>query len=375
MRTNGEKITEPSRRLRILIAPLDWGLGHTTRCIPIIYALLNAGASVWLAGEKNTETILKKEFPQLPFILLRGYNVQYSKNKIFFFTKLLSQVPAIKRIILYEHKWLQKVVKDYEIDGVISDNRFGLYHATTPVIFITHQLHIETGNKWLNILTQKINYSYINRFSQCWVPDVESGSNLAGKLSHPNKRPSIPVKYLGIVSRFKKQEQKIVNDLLVVLSGPEPQRSIFESIILEQLKTYQGKVVLVRGLPSQASNESIAKKLEVYNYLNAAELNIMMQQSAIVLSRSGYTTIMDLTVLQQKAILVPTPGQAEQEYIASHLKQQGIFYTCIQKHFDLNNALIEAERFYKTNPAAPAPFNESVIISWLAEIQNTKVLK
>ena len=113
MRTNGEKITEPNRRLRILIAPLDWGLGHTIRCIPIIYALLDAGANVWLAGEKNTETILKKEFPQLPFILLRGYNVQYSKNKIFFFTKLLSQVPAIKRIILYEHKWLQKVVKDY----------------------------------------------------------------------------------------------------------------------------------------------------------------------------------------------------------------------------------------------------------------------
>ena len=375
MRTNGEKITEPNRRLRILIAPLDWGLGHTIRCIPIIYALLDAGANVWLAGEKNTETILKKEFPQLPFILLRGYNVQYSKNKIFFFTKLLSQVPAIKRIILYEHKWLQKVVKDYEIDGVISDNRFGLYQGTTPAVFITHQLHIETGNKWLNILAQKINYSYINRFSQCWVPDVEAGSNLAGKLSHPSKRPSVPVKYLGIVSRFKKQEQKIVNDLLVVLSGPEPQRSIFESIILEQLKTYQGKVVLVRGLPSQLSNEFIAKKLEVYNYLNAAELNIMMQQSAIVLSRSGYTTIMDLTILQQKAILVPTPGQAEQEYFASHLKQQGIFYTCIQEHFDLNKALIEAEKFYKTNPAAPAPFNKSVIISWLAEIQNTKVLK
>jgi len=375
--TNGKKITKSGEELRILIAPLDWGLGHATRCIPIIYALIKGGASVWLAGENNTEAILKKEFPQLPFLPLKGYNIHYSKHKIFFFTKLFSQVPSIISTLIYEQKWLQKVVRKYEIDAVISDNRFGLYHATTPTVFITHQLHIETGNAWFNKIAQKINYGYINRFSQCWVPDAEANNNLAGKLSHPKKMPAIPVKYLGALSRFKKKEENnLVNDLLVILSGPEPQRSIFEKKVLAELTNFKGKVVLVRGLPSdEILLGSIASKIQVYNHLPAAELSLQVQQSAIVLSRAGYTTVMDLAILQQKAILIPTPGQAEQEYLADHLKQQRLFYTCNQQDFNLNKALMEAESFYTALPTAPAPFNESIIFNWLKALQEAKVLK
>jgi uncharacterized protein (TIGR00661 family) len=375
VRTNGENKTIPKDEIRILIAPLDWGLGHTTRCIPIIYALIKGGASVWLAGNRSTETILKKEFPDLPFIPLNGYNIRYSATKILFFTKLISQLPHIRKTIQYEQNWLKKVVKKYEIDGVISDNRFGLYHASLPVIYITHQLHIETGNSWLNKIAQKINYGYINRFSQCWVPDGEAPHNLAGKLSHPGKMPLVTVNYLGVISRFVKQSRPVVNDLLIILSGPEPQRSIFEKKILEQLREYKGKVILVRGLPLEATAGMESENIEVFNHVNATALAEMIQESALVLARAGYTTIMDLAVLQQKAILVPTPGQVEQEYLARHLHAQGVFYTCNQKDFNLNKAVAEAKVFYTRLPAAQAIFNEAIITSWLKEVQAAKASK
>lgn len=372
MGIKGEKINNPGEGLRILVAPLDWGLGHATRCIPIIYTLINAGATVLLAGEAATEVILKKEFPSLNFLPLKGYNIQYSKYKRSFFLKLLSQVPHIKKTIQYEHKWLQKVVKDQKIDAVISDNRFGLYHDTVPTVYITHQLHIETGNAWLNKIAQQIHYNYINRFSQCWVPDNEDLINLAGKLSHTSRLPIIPVKYIGVLSRFKKEQLAVTNKLLIVLSGPEPQRSIFENIILQQIKDFEEPVVLVRGLPAQTATLSLGPNIQVYNHLPSNELSRKIQQSEMVLARAGYSSIMDLTTLQQKAILVPTPGQAEQEYLATYLKQQQLFYTCFQDKFDLKIALKESETFYKTGKNVPGGLNENLVDNWLTEIQKIK---
>jgi uncharacterized protein (TIGR00661 family) len=372
---NGENINKPGDGLRILIAPLDWGLGHATRCIPIIYALISAGAGVIIAGNNTQEAILKKEFPQLPFLSLNGYNIQYGKNKRTFLLKLLSQFPAIKNTLQYEHNWLKKVVREYKIDAVISDNRFGLFHTNIPTVYITHQLHIETGKKWINKIAQQIHYHYINRFTQCWVPDAEGDINLAGKLSHPKKMPLIPVKYLGTLSRFKKQERPITNYLLIILSGPEPQRSIFENILLQQLKDFEASVVLVRGLPAQSSTITLTQNIKVFNHLVADHLSNYIQQSAIVLTRAGYSSVMDLATLKQKAVLVPTPGQTEQEYLAALLKKQQLFYSCSQHKFNLQNALNEAKEFYKMLPVSPPAFNESIIFSWLEEIQKIKVLQ
>lgn len=372
---NGENINRLGDGLRILIAPLDWGLGHATRCIPIIYALISAGVSVIIAGNKTQEAILKIEFPQLPFLSLKGYNVLYGKNKRTFLLKLLSQLPSINNTLQYEHNWLKKVVGEYKIDAVISDNRFGLFHKNIPTVYITHQLHIETGSRWLNKIAQQIHYHYINRFTQCWVPDAEGDINLAGKLSHPKKMPLIPVKYIGILSRFKKQEHSITNYLLIILSGPEPQRSIFENLLLHQLKSFEAPVVLVRGLPAQSSTITLAQNIKVYNHLMADDLSKYIQQSAIVLTRAGYSSVMDLATLKQKAVLVPTPGQTEQVYLAALLKKRRLFYTCDQDNFNLPNALHEAREFYKMLPVSPPGFTESIIFSWLNEIQKTKVLQ
>src|SRR6185295_8610868 len=154
-------------KIRILVAPLDWGLGHATRCIPIIKDLLKNDCEVWLAGEGRQEALLRSEFPQLPFLSLPGYNIEYSKTSSGLLLKLLLQMPRVITLIRAEHKWLNKTIRTHEFDVVISDNRFGLYHSRVPSIFITHQLAIKTPfGKWNEKILQKWNYSYINRFKE-----------------------------------------------------------------------------------------------------------------------------------------------------------------------------------------------------------------
>ena len=323
-------------RKRVLVAPLDWGLGHTTRCIPVIQELLHQNFTVLLAAEGNSANLLGKEFPSLTILSLKGYQIFYSKTQVFFKVKLFGQLPKILKAIKQEHIWLNKIIKEYKIDIVISDNRYGLYNINTKSIFITHQLAIETGNAFTNWLVQNLNYRQINKFDQCWIPDEEAPFDLAGKLSHPKEMPVNLTKYIGILSRFKKETAEKNIDLLVLISGPEPQRTAFENMMLLQMTKVSFKMVLVRGLPG-ASNKIINtnKNLQIFDHLSATELNKLIQSSKIIIARSGYSTIMDLIALQQTAVLIPTPGQTEQEYLAIYLSTKKYFVAAQQRGFNL----------------------------------------
>ncbi|MCP9749560.1 glycosyltransferase [Ferruginibacter sp. HRS2-29] len=342
---NEKNINKSSSFSRVLIAPLDWGLGHATRCIPIIHALLKENITVFIAAEGAILNLFQKEFHNVTILPLRGYNISYPAEKKSLFAKLLQQVPGVLSVIRYENKWLEKMIREHSIDAVISDNRFGMHSRLVKSIYITHQLHIETNHSFFNWLAQKIHYRYINRYDACWVPDAEGVTNLAGKLSHPEKLPAIPVKYLGALSRFKKIIPKKKHDLLILLSGPEPQRSYFEDILLQQLKGLEIPVVFVRGLPTATSLPEINRNTVFYNHLPAEELSALVQQSKMVVCRSGYSTVMDLACVQQKAILVPTPGQTEQEYLAGYLQEKKMFLTYKQGNFNLKKALEAAEEF------------------------------
>jgi len=364
-----ENINKKHNKPRILLSPLDWGLGHTTRCIPLIATLLKQNAEVLIAAETASASLLKKEFPSLVILPLKGYEIRYSRQKIGFGLKMALQMPRLLRSIRYERKWLAKCIKEHKIDGVISDNRFGFSNPSIPCIFITHQLFIETGFSSLNNSVQKINYRFINRFNACWVPDDASDNNLAGKLSHPAQMPAIPVHYLGILSRFKPTVTDTRFDLLILLSGPEPQRSIFEKMLVEQVHNFKGSIVIVRGLPSGTiSRESIPENITVHNHLPANELNLLIQQSGMIVARSGYSTVMDLVSLQKKAILVPTPGQGEQEYLAAHLLEKKLFYTTQQAGFNLDEAL-EAIKKFETNKIdiRQGP-DEDLLANWLQQL-------
>ncbi|MDP4283082.1 MAG: glycosyltransferase [Bacteroidota bacterium] len=357
------------KKLRILIAPLDWGLGHATRCIPIINELIQLGCEVVIVADNQPFFLLKKEFPNLVFLRCKGYEIEYSQQKTGFFTKMFLQVPKLFFAIRNEKKWLQKIAKGHYIDAVISDNRFGMYCKNIPSIFITHQLFINTGNSFVDFFVQKINNFFIKKYSNCWVPDFKE-NGFAGKLSHPRKISS-KVIYMGPLSRFEAlRDVANIYDLLVSISGPEPQRTIFENMILSELQNYPGKVLMVRGLPGEKKELNTPNdSIKIVNHLSSEELNRAFEQSKMVICRSGYTTIMDLVKLKKKAIFVPTPGQTEQEYLAKHLFEKKYFYSIEQKKFSLSIALKNNAGFSPQDFNTPLNDYKKVIAGFVATLK------
>lgn len=318
---------------RILVAPLNWGIGHATRCIPIINALLVNKFEPIIASDGIALHLLQKEFPNLKALELPSYNIRYPKKGHHLKLKLLKDAPQILKAIRLEHKLIKSIINDYSISGIISDNRFGVYHETIPSIFITHQLNVLSGSTtWFS---SKINQNMIQRFDECWVPDAKESYSLSGRLSDLKSYP-IQTKYTGILSRFKKKTLSIEYDLAVVLSGPEPQRSKLETNLLEHLKTFNGKVIFVRGIIEDKQLIEVKNNFTLINYMQTEELETTLNKSEIVISRSGYSTILDLAKLQKKAFFIPTPGQFEQEYLAEYLEHKGIAPFCKQNHFTID---------------------------------------
>lgn len=355
------------RKPRILVAPLNWGLGHATRCIPLIRELIHQQAEVWMAAEGAQEKLLRAEFPAMPVLNLPGYRIEYPKIGGLMPVKMLLQAPRLLKSIDAEHNWLKEKVLEYRFDGIISDNRFGLYNETVPSVFITHQLQVKARFQWMEEILRKRNYSFIEKFSECWIPDNEGSNSLAGILSHPKTKPAIPVHYIGLLSRFKKinvEEKK--DHLLCMLSGPEPQRTIFEELVMQQLKSWPHTATVVRGLPGDSTEIQSGTNVTIFNHLPAEKLNQEIAIAEFVIARSGYSSVMDLLLQNKKTILVPTPGQTEQIYLAKSLSEQQKIITSKQRSFSLTEMLERAGKFqYQLND--PGANNiESVIRKFLS---------
>lgn len=330
---------------RVLVAPLDWGLGHATRCIPIIKELIRLDCTVLIVGDEPILTLLKKEFPAIVFLRYKGYEMRYSRDKKWLMLKVLLQLPKIISAIYKEHRWLKKMIRKHSINAIISDNRLGMFSKEIPSIYITHQLFIRTGNLFTEKIAQKIHYFFIRKYKECWVPDCDNGS-LAGMLSHPKKSPA-KIVFIGPLSRLNSvQNFEPTYDVLILLSGPEPQRTIFENQILIQLESFPGRALFARGLPFEKKNiELYNPSVKVLNHVNAESLNTIIAQSKIVIARCGYTTIMDLAALKKTAILIPTPGQTEQEYLAEYLMEKKYFLTASQENFSIPKLLKKSTDF------------------------------
>lgn len=331
---------------KVLVAPLDWGLGHAARCVPVIQELLRQNCQVLLAASGKGKSLLQGEFPHLPILDLPGYQIEYAATGWGLAVKIVAQIPKLLSAIKEEQAWLDKVVEEYRIDAVISDNRYGLHHPGVRSVFITHQLCIQTPFGLGQELLQELNYQYINRFDECWVPDAEGEQNLAGELSHPARKPAVPVRYTGLLSRFgKKTLQTEEKHLLILLSGPEPQRTMLEEKMVEDLKDYPKPFAVVRGLPGGTDALVLPGNGTFFNHLPADELEEVIASASLIISRCGYSTVMDLAAMRKKSILVPTPGQTEQEYLAKHLMQKNFALCVEQKKFTLKKVLLLAENF------------------------------
>lgn len=252
---------------------------------------------------------------------------------------MAKQLPKITSAVLGEYKQTQAIIQAEKIDGIISDNRFGTFSSRIPSVIITHQINILTPYKWLNPLARLMNQFWLKRFDSVWIPDTENKPNLSGILSHDISLKER--KYIGFLSRMKKEKRANQYHLIAVLSGPEPQRTLLEEKIIQALETVDFPYLIVQGKTESFSEKEIGQKGKMISFLTSHDLNQAINESAVVLSRSGYSTIMDLAALGKKAILIPTPLQTEQEYIAQNLATQKIFVVQAQKDFHLAKALEE----------------------------------
>lgn len=333
---------------KILVCPLDWGIGHASRCVPLIHLLFEKGVEVLPVATGRSAAFLASEFPGIEIIDIDGYNIHYPKSGSMAIS-MLRQAPGLMQAIKREHRKLEQIVGIYQADAVISDNRFGMWSQYVPSVYITHQIMIKTPGKIFPAekIIRKMHRKYISNYNECWIPDIEDENNLSGDLAHLYDAP-IPSYFIGPQSRFSNSadsghEKKY--DIMVIISGPEPQRTIFEEIVLSQLRESSMKALVLLGKPEMGMEVREEGNSTIYSHMNSEEMRQSILSSGIVICRPGYSTIMDLSVLGKPAIFVPTPGQTEQEYLADYHQQKHHFYSVSQKDFNLKR-ILQAARNY-----------------------------
>jgi len=318
----------------ILVAPLNWGLGHATRCIPIIRELEKNGFTPVLASDGVALHLLQKEFPHLQSLELPSYEIEYANNGDDFKWKLIKNSPKMIEAIFTEKKIVKKWIAEFDLQGIISDNRLGVYSKKIPSVLMTHQLNVLSGKTtWIS---SKLHQYFIKKFTECWIPDKKENQNLTGKLGHL-KNSSLNLKYLGPLSRLEKIDLPIKYDLMVILSGPEPQRTFLEQKLIKEIQSFDGKILFIKGIIESEQKTDQDENVSYYNFMTSSEIETAFNESKIVLCRSGYTTVMDLAKLQKKAFFIPTPGQFEQEYLARRLKRNGFLPYAKQDDFIIKN--------------------------------------
>lgn len=336
-------------RKNILVCPLDWGIGHASRCVPIIKLLSERGLNVILGASGRPAAFLRSEFPMLEFIPVEGYNIRYPIHGSMAI-QMMKQFPSLQKSIKKEHKLLDTLIDKYEINAVLSDNRFGMWSEKVHSIYMTHQVMIKAP-QYLSF-TESILYAmhrrYISKYDECWIPDIEENNGLSGDLAH-KKKAGIPSYFIGPQSRFKESASTVHEkkyELMFIISGPEPQRSVFENMVLEQLSRSKHTALVVLGKPELKEPSRLEGNIEIHAHMNTEEMQRAMLSSDLIVCRPGYTSIMDLSALGRPAAFVSTPGQTEQQYLTLFHLHQGHYYSVSQKDFNITG-LIAASKDYR----------------------------
>ena len=325
----------------VLYGVLNWGLGHASRSIPVIKSLIANNFNVILVSDGEAMLLLKKEFPENQFVNIRGYNVKYPYKSIFL--NLIAYSFNIITAIFNENSKISKLIKEYNPQFIISDNRYGFRSSKLKSMIICHQISIHHKNKIVYSIANIINRFLLSKFDKIIVPDWKSNNSIAGNLSKFSFKHNH--KYIGPLSRM--QNLNIIKkfEIAIILSGPEPQRTIFEQIITNQVTNIRVPIILVKGLMTENIDIQINEFFRIKSFALAEELNEIICSSEIIIARSGYSTIMDLHACKSKAILIPTSGQSEQEYLAQYLAKKKIAYTCSQENFNIFTAISEIENY------------------------------
>lgn len=330
----------------VLICPQHWGLGHVTRTIPVIRYFIDKNYRVILASSGAGSDLLRMEFPDHKVLELPDYGIRYPFNSMYL--NIGYQMLKMHWAIIKEHLAIRRICKQEQIDLIVSDARLGAFQFGKPSVIIAHHLHFSLGYKFIEWCCDTWMKFFYDRFTQLWIPDVAGPVNLSGELAHLYRGTNRH--FVGLLSRFKKLKVEKVYDLVFMLSGPEPQRTFLEEIILTQLEQIPNKkIILIRGTnESPEIDHHILNKfpnLTVKALVKGAELNEIMCASKMLVCRSGYSTLLDLSVIQTQAILIPTPGQPEQEYLSLELMNKKLYYSVQQDGLNLSEDLKQAEKY------------------------------
>jgi uncharacterized protein (TIGR00661 family) len=327
---------------RVFICPLNWGMGHASRVIPVVDHFQSLGYEILLGGSGKSGTLLQSAFPGLPFYTMPLFEITYSKRGFLLGFSIIRQIPAFLKAAIKEHRVLNRMISELQIDVVISDNRYGLFNSKAHCILITHQISpiLPFIMRWAEYPVYLALKRVIRKFDECWIPDFKDPAlNLSGQLSHRFSLHS-NTRFIGILSRFTKitdqsHSKKHSYDMVIVLSGPPPHSEIFAHIVIRQSLQSAQKILIISGfqnIPASLyhSNITIVKHLETKDFRTA------LMHAKIVVCRAGYSGIMDLIALGRTAYIIPTPGQTEQQYLANYLGSNPLFRSISQQCFHLN---------------------------------------
>ena len=336
---------------KILIAPLNWGLGHASRIIPLIQHMKELHYEIRIASDGEALALLRKEFPGLYFYALEPLKISYS-TWIPAWLKILLQIPKIRRHIRTDQKQIRPIINEFQPDLIISDNRYGFYHKSVKNVIITHQLNIQLPGilSLLSAGVRKMLRFQMRHFDQCWIPDFQDPDyNLSGNLSHGKALPE-NFHFIGPLSRFSLTENPSPYPekwkIAAVLSGPEPQRSQLEKMLTKEFLSSPENILLVKGIPEgKTSLHAICETFFTTSFLTTDRLLQELQHAEVILCRSGYSSIMDLFYLRKKIVLIPTPGQTEQMYLARYHHHQKTMMCIKQKEFSYRKMMTEINRF------------------------------
>jgi len=335
----------------VFVSPLNWGLGHSTRDIPIIEELLRRGHEVTIGSSGNALALLKRECPQCNFILFKDYPAPYSDSR-FFLPAFTAGIPALLRAIVQERKRFEQILADNKFDLIISDNRMSVYSPEIPSYFITHQLRYSMPGYLypFEMLTIPFNSFFHSKFDGVIVPDIDpngDGKNLSGKLCRSNlDATNRRVYYAGILTSTHKMAVSEDLDFLAIVSGPEPQRTKLEEIIMKRVQELPGEKVVLLGSPQNESHRKMDEHTTVHSYVSTEDKAELMNRARFIIARSGYTTMMELAELDKRhGLFTPTPGQTEQEYLSRYYARQGWFLSCSQYKLKLAEDVQVAMKF------------------------------
>lgn len=327
--------------MRILYAVGSWGLGHATRSLPLISALMERHAGLTVISTGRALAVLRAELQdRCEFLDWPDVPHTVGRTAWGFYLKTAAAIPRYLAVVRTEQQRTADLLRHRRFDRIVSDNRYGIQHPDVPSFHVVHGLRFIAPGR-VQVIERRLeteNYRWLGHLRQIIVPDTQE-DRLSGDLAHRlDVFPPRVVTYAGILSRLRRQVVEEDLDLFITLSGPEPQRTMVEEVVMRQLPSIPGRIVVTLGTPDRTARTRVGTA-DVYGYLDRPAQEEMMNRARLVLCRSGYSTIMDLAELQRRAVLIPTPGQTEQMYLAGYHQARGTTVSFDQRRLDLRAAM------------------------------------